>query len=110
MARVVGPYIRAIPDADAVAMQKAVDESLSAAMRLVLHHPEFQSLEAQWRSLDLIARSIEVDDTLDVVLYDVSAEEIAVVLVRSPRSVAAVVLCLGWVCCEHTLLNNRITI
>ena len=78
MARVVGPYIRAIPDADAVAMQKAVDESLSAAMRLVLHHPDFQSLEAQWRSLDLIARSIEVDDTLDVVLYDVSAEEIAV--------------------------------
>ncbi|WP_369824780.1 type VI secretion system contractile sheath domain-containing protein [Phaeobacter sp. 22II1-1F12B] len=78
MARVVGPHIRAIPDADAVAMQKAVDESLSAAMRLVLHHPEFQSLEAQWRSLDLIARSIEVDDTLDVVLYDVSAEEIAV--------------------------------
>ncbi|WP_337926809.1 type VI secretion system contractile sheath domain-containing protein [Heliomarina baculiformis] len=78
MARVVGPHIRAIPDADAVAMQKAVDDSLSAAMRLVLHHPDFQSLEAQWRSLDLIARSIEVDDTLDVVLYDVSAEEIAV--------------------------------
>ena len=43
---------------------------------MVLHHPEFQSVEAQWRSLDLIARSIEDDDTLDVMLYDVSAEEI----------------------------------
>lgn len=77
LARVVGPYIRAIPDADAVAMQGAVDDALSAAMRMVLHHPEFQSVESQWRSLDLIARSIETDDTLDVILYDISAEEIA---------------------------------
>lgn len=76
MAQIVGPHIRAIPDADTVAMQGAVDQALSAAMRLVLHHPEFQSVEAQWRSLDLIARSIEDDDTLDVMLYDVSAEEI----------------------------------
>ncbi|MCU9849881.1 type VI secretion system contractile sheath large subunit [Defluviimonas sp. WL0024] len=58
-------------------MKAAVDASISAAMRLVLHHPEFQAIEAQWRTLDLIARSIETDDKLDVVLYDVSAEEIA---------------------------------
>ncbi len=77
LARVVGPHIRALPDPDATAMAEAVDESLSDAMRLVLHHPEFQSIEAQWRSLDLIARSVEVDDTLEVILYDVSAEEIA---------------------------------
>ncbi len=75
--RVVGPHIRELPSPDVQAMQKAVDEALSAAMRMVLHHPEFQSVEAQWRSLDLIARSVEDDDTLDVVLYDVSAEEIA---------------------------------
>lgn len=78
LARVVGPHIRALPDPDVAAMQKAVDESLSDAMRLVLHHPEFQSVEAQWRSLDLMARSIEDDDTLDVMLYDISAEELAV--------------------------------
>ena len=83
LARVVGPHIRAVPDADAQAMQQAVDQSIAAAMRLILHHPEFQSLEAQWRSIDLIARSIEADDTLDVVLYDVSAEEIAADLARA---------------------------
>ncbi|WP_342773961.1 type VI secretion system contractile sheath domain-containing protein [Arenibacterium halophilum] len=83
LARVVGPHIRAVPDADAQAMQQAVDQSIAAAMRLILHHPEFQSLEAQWRSIDLIARSIEADDTLDVVLYDVSAEEIATDLARA---------------------------
>ncbi|WP_311199290.1 type VI secretion system contractile sheath domain-containing protein [Leisingera caerulea] len=77
LARVVGPHIRALPDPDVAAMQKAVDEALSDAMRLVLHHPEFQSVEAQWRSLDLMARSIAADDTLDVMLYDISAEELA---------------------------------
>nr|WP_261399891.1 type VI secretion system contractile sheath large subunit [Leisingera daeponensis] len=77
LARVVGPHIRALPDPDVAAMQKAVDEALSDAMRLVLHHPEFQSVEAQWRSLDLMARSIEADDSLDVMLYDISAEELA---------------------------------
>ncbi len=77
LARVVGPHIRALPDPNLAAMQAAVDEALSDAMRLVLHHPEFQSIEAQWRSLDLIQRSVEVDDTLEVILYDISAEELA---------------------------------
>lgn len=75
--RIVGPYITALPDPNAAAMQGAVEESLAGAMRLVLHHPEFQSLEAQWRMLDLITRSIETDAKLDIVLYDISAEELA---------------------------------
>ncbi len=77
IARVVGPYIRKNPDADQSEMQEAVDEALSGAMRMLLHHPEFQSVESQWRMLDLIARSIETDSTLDIVLYDISAEELA---------------------------------
>ena len=77
IARIVGPYIVSVPDADNVAMQAAVDEALSGAMRLVLHHPEFQSVEAQWRMLDLITRSVETDSKLDLILYDISAEELA---------------------------------
>jgi len=77
MQRIVGPYIQALPDPDAAAMQEAVEESLAGAMRLVLHHPEFQSLESQWRMLDLITRSVETDSKLDIVLYDISAEELA---------------------------------
>ena len=76
MSRIVGPYIQALPDPNAAAMQEAVEESLAGAMRLVLHHPEFQSVEAQWRMLDLITRSVETDGKLDIVLYDISAEEL----------------------------------
>ncbi len=75
--RVVGPYIRALPDPNATAMADAVTQSLTHAMRMVLHHPEFQAVEAQWRTLDLMARSIQTDDTLELMLYDVSAEELA---------------------------------
>ena len=77
IARIVGPHIRAHPDADVEAMGRAADEALSEAMRLILHHPEFMSVEAQWRMLDLIARNIETDDDFDIILYDISAEEIA---------------------------------
>ena len=77
MQRVVGPYVQALPDPNALAMQAAVEVSLAAAMRMVLHHPEFQSVEAQWRMLDLITRSVETDQKLDIVLYDISAEELA---------------------------------
>nr|WP_275041517.1 type VI secretion system contractile sheath large subunit [Tateyamaria sp. ANG-S1] len=58
-------------------MTRAVDAALSSAMRLILHHPDFQAIEAQWRSLDMLARRIETDSTLEIVLYDVSAEELA---------------------------------
>ncbi len=77
IARIVGPHVRRAPGADVADMQAAVDEALSGAMRLLLHHPDFQAVEAQWRTLELIARSIRTDDSLEVVLYDVSAEEIA---------------------------------
>ncbi len=75
--RIVGPYVQALPDPDAASMQEAAEAALAGAMRLVLHHPEFQSVEAQWRMLDLIARSVETDQKLDIVLYDISAEELA---------------------------------
>ncbi|WP_370287033.1 type VI secretion system contractile sheath small subunit [Pseudooceanicola nanhaiensis] len=77
IARIVGPHVVKAPDAGVAAMQGAVDEALSSAMRLVLHHPDFQAVEALWRSLDMLARRIETDSDLEIVLYDVSAAEIA---------------------------------
>ncbi|MGR3585930.1 MAG: type VI secretion system contractile sheath domain-containing protein, partial [Pseudooceanicola nanhaiensis] len=77
IARIVGPHVVKAPDAGVPAMQGAVDEALSSAMRLVLHHPDFQAVEALWRSLDMLARRIETDSDLEIVLYDVSAAEIA---------------------------------
>lgn len=73
--RIVGPFVQAAPDPAQASMLAAIDESLSGAMRAILHHPDFQAVEATWRSLELLARRIETGAGLDIVLYDVSAEE-----------------------------------
>lgn len=73
--RVVGPYIQAAPDPAQDSMLAAIDDALSGAMRAILHHPDFQTVEATWRSLELLARRIETGAGLEIVLYDVSAEE-----------------------------------
>lgn len=77
IARIVGPHVQPGTDPQAAALQEIVDEALSEAMRLVLHHPDFQAVEQQWRSLDMLARRIETDGDIELVLYDISAEEIA---------------------------------
>lgn len=75
--QVVGPYM--VPGKDPAQDQlvAAVDAALSEAMRGVLHHVDFQALEALWRSVDLLTRRLETGPDLQIVLYDISAEEFA---------------------------------
>lgn len=61
----------------------AVDASLSDLMRRVLHHPDFQALESLWRSLDFILHRLELDGELEIVLYDLNAQEFAADLASS---------------------------
>jgi type VI secretion system protein ImpC len=75
--QVVAPHIVPAAHPDQPAMIAAVDEALSSAMRQILHHPDFQSLEALWRSVDLMTRELETGAELQIILYDISAEEIA---------------------------------
>ena len=75
--RLVGPFIEPARDSRQDALIARVDEALSAAMRRVLHSPEFQTAEALWRSLDLLVRRIETGARMQIVLYDISAEELA---------------------------------
>ncbi len=73
---VVGPHV--VPELqDQAALIAAVDQSLSDLMRRLLHHPDFQALESLWRSLDFLIHRVELDHATEVVLYDVSAAELA---------------------------------
>ena len=73
----VGPYVVPAKDPRQDQLVATVDSALSATMRSVLHHPDFQSFESLWRSVDLLVRRLETDEQLQIVLYDVTAEEIA---------------------------------
>lgn len=75
--RLIGPFVKPERDSRQDALIARVDEALSAAMRRVLHHPDFQSVEATWRGVELLARRIETGARMEIVLYDVSAEELA---------------------------------
>ncbi len=75
--RLVGPYVQPAKDPRQEELTKQVDAALSAAMRRVLHHPDFQAAEAVWRGVELLVRNLETGARLQIVLYDVSAEELA---------------------------------
>src|SRR6266850_995855 len=75
--QMVGPYVVPAKDPRQDQLVATVDSALAATMRSVLHHPDFQSFEALWRSVDMLVRRLETDEKLQIVLYDVTAEEIA---------------------------------
>jgi len=77
MRRLVGPLVQPARDARADQLTARVDEALSLTMRRVLHHPDFQTAEAVWRGVEFLVRRIETGARMEIVLYDVSAEELA---------------------------------
>jgi type VI secretion system protein ImpC len=75
--KIVDPYLVAPSDPRLADFEAAVDEAISAQMRTILHHPEFQAAEAAWRSLAFLVRRLETDSKLKLYLLDVSREELA---------------------------------
>jgi type VI secretion system protein ImpC len=75
--RLVGPFVVPATDSRQEALLARVDAALSDAMRRVLHHPDFQCAEALWRGVEMLVRGLETGARLQIVLYDISAEELA---------------------------------
>jgi type VI secretion system protein ImpC len=59
------------------------DAGASALMRGILHHRDFQVLEASWRALDLVARQLETDKLLKLYILDISKTEVAADIART---------------------------
>ena len=55
----------------------AVDDGLARQMAAVLHDPAFQMLEAAWRGLYWLVRSLETGEELTIHLLDASKQELA---------------------------------
>jgi type VI secretion system ImpB/VipA family protein len=83
--RLVGPFIVPARDSRQDALVARVDAALSDAMRRVLHHPDFQTAEAVWRSLEFLVRRVETGTRLQIAIYDISAEELAADLAAGDR-------------------------
>lgn len=85
MRRIVGPLIQPARDARQEQLTARVDIALSDALRRVLHHPDFQAAEALWRGVEFLVRRIETDARTEIILYDVSAEELAADLAATDK-------------------------
>lgn len=74
--RVVAPHI--VPDTAAQTQSylRAIDAAIAEQMRGVLHAPAFQSLEAAWRGLWWLVSQLELDENLQIHLFDISQEEL----------------------------------
>lgn len=75
--RVVAPHLVAGADPRQPELLAKVDQVTSESMRVLLHHPEFQALEAAWRAICLLVRRIETDEQLKLYLVDISKDELA---------------------------------
>jgi type VI secretion system protein ImpC len=79
----VEPYIVPKPDPKQSELLAQVDAAAAGNMRAILHHPEFQALEAAWRGLFFLIRDLETDTKLKVYLLDVSRQELELDLTQT---------------------------
>ncbi|HKD36411.1 MAG TPA: type VI secretion system contractile sheath large subunit, partial [Pirellulales bacterium] len=53
------------------------DDDATTLLREILHHPQYQALESAWRGLEWLLRRVQKADNIKVMLFDVTAEELA---------------------------------
>ena len=73
------------PDAASRQALDRLDGLLASALRALLHHPAFQSLEATWRGLRFLVDRVETGADAKIRVLDVSRGELALDLERAAR-------------------------
>ncbi len=74
---IVTPHLVAADNPQEEELVAAVDSMIAALMRAILHHADFQALEAIWRGLHFLCSRLETDEQLQVFLLDLTKEELA---------------------------------
>ena len=85
---IIAPHI--VPDhrSQQAELVASVDSATAAEMRTLLHTPAFQGLETAWRGAQWLISSLELDETLELHLFDVSREELLADVVASQGQLA----------------------
>jgi type VI secretion system protein ImpC len=74
---VVKPYIVPAPDPQQAELLAQVNQAISGQMKAILHHPDFQALEAAWWMLHFLVSHVETDEALRIYAIDVTKAELA---------------------------------
>jgi type VI secretion system protein ImpC len=73
---IVSPHVQPPPGRRETELAAQISDAAQLAMRLVLHHPDFQDLEAAWRSVDFLLRRLEIGADVQLYLLDLSKQEL----------------------------------
>jgi type VI secretion system protein ImpC len=76
IAELVEPYLLPKTDPQQAEYVASVDAAVGELMRQILHHPQFQALEASWQALNLLVSRLETDADLKLFVWDVSKAEL----------------------------------
>ena len=76
LGKLVAPYLVRTDEAEQSKLVAAVDEATSELMRQILHHPQFQALEAAWRGAFQVVSRAETNSELKLYLLDAAKDEL----------------------------------
>lgn len=74
--QIVKPHLVPNTHPQLAEMVSAVDAATGELMRMILHHPDFQAIEATWRAVYFLVSRLETDSKLKVYLLDISKAEL----------------------------------
>lgn len=84
--KIVAPYVVYDLDSKVEAAVDAVDLAIAGTMRSILHHADFQALEAAWRSLVDLVYELEIGEALILKVCNVSKKALLAGLPSSAES------------------------
>jgi type VI secretion system protein ImpC len=73
----VAPHVVPAPGPREELERRLVGEARGAALRAILHHPEFQALEASWRSVHRLVTHLDTDAGVRIDLLDAGCDRVA---------------------------------
>jgi type VI secretion system protein ImpC len=72
----VRPYLVSVDETQQAELVASVDAATSRLMRSILHHTDFQALEAAWRAAHLLVSRLETGTDLKLYLIDLTKGEL----------------------------------
>ena len=73
---IVAPYVEPAADPRQNEMLEMVDKATESHMQNILHHPDFQAMEAAWQSLYFLIKRLETGSKLKIFILDISKQQL----------------------------------
>ena len=74
---IVQPHLAPREDPQQAELVAHVDTAIGELLEAILHHPEFQALEASWRGVYFLVSQLDTGSDLKIYLLDCTKEELA---------------------------------